>query len=231
MRPRWLDTPNLSIPEQLNDYRRLGYRGDEKVGQSGIEKSMEQYLAGNHGGALYVVDPNGQIVTRLGASDPQPADSVYLTIDRNLQYYAQQLLSGYDGSVVVLERDTGRVLAMASSPGYDQNLFDPNNANSSTLLSALVNDPEQPLVNRAAQEPTRLALPSNPSPFPPHWKAGFTCPKLLTTASTISLSFSNMAGRSCTTGPGNIVRTDWQQESNAIPATVRHQVCSPYKKA
>ncbi len=141
----------LSIsPEQLDEYRRLGYRGDERVGQSGIEKSAEEYLAGKHGGSLYVVDSTGQIVTRIGESTPQPADSIYLTLDKNLQYYTEQVLQEFNGAVVVLERDTGRVLAMASSPGFDPNLFEATNPNN-TLLPDLLNDPNQPLVNRAAQ--------------------------------------------------------------------------------
>ena len=137
--------------ENLDEYRRLGYRGDERVGAAGIERWAEDYLAGQHGGSLYVVDPNsGQIVTRLVNSDPRPASSVYLTIDSNMQYYAQQSLSNFRGAVVVLERDTGRVLAMASSPGFDANLFEPQNYNNS-LLGELLNDGEQPLVNRATQ--------------------------------------------------------------------------------
>lgn len=137
--------------ENLNEYRRLGYQGSERVGAAGIEEWGEDYLAGQHGGSLYVVDPNsGQIITRLANSDPQPADSVYLTIDSNLQYYAQQALTGFRGAIVVLERDSGRVLAMASSPGFDANLFEPENYNSS-LATELLNDPERPLVNRAAQ--------------------------------------------------------------------------------
>lgn len=142
----------LSIPkEELDQYRRQGYRGDEKVGRAGIEKSMEEYLAGKHGGSLYVVDANGQIVTRLASANPQPADSIYLTLDRNLQDYVQQAMRPFKGAVVVLERDTGRVLAMVSSPGYDPNLFDPNNTNNAYLLNDLLNNPDQPLVNRAAQ--------------------------------------------------------------------------------
>lgn len=137
--------------ENLDEYRRLGYRGDERVGAAGIEKWAEDFVAGEHGGSLYIVDPNtGQIISNIASSDPQPASSVYLTIDSNLQFYAQQALTGFRGAVVVLERDTGRVLAMASSPGFDANLFEPNNYNNS-LLSELLNDAEQPLVNRATQ--------------------------------------------------------------------------------
>jgi penicillin-binding protein 2 len=137
--------------ENLAEYRRLGYQGSERVGATGIEAWGEDYLSGQHGGSLYVVDPNsGQIVTRIADSAPQPAQSIYLTIDSNLQYYAQQALTGFRGAVVVLERDTGRVLAMASSPGFDANLFEPNNYNNS-LSSELYNDASTPLLNRAAQ--------------------------------------------------------------------------------
>ena len=149
--PQVVGYASLIHKEELDQYRRLGYRGDEKVGQSGIEKSMEEYLSGKHGGTLYVVDPNGQIVTTLGASEPEAAASVYLTIDRNLQHYAQLAFGELHGAAVVLELNTGRVLAMVSSPEYDQNLFDPNNYNSGELLGETINDPDQPLVNRAAQ--------------------------------------------------------------------------------
>jgi penicillin-binding protein 2 len=149
--PQVVGYASLIHREEIDQYRRQGYRGDEKVGQTGIEKSMEQYLAGHHGGTLYVVDSNGQIITRLATGQPQPADSIFLTIDRNLQHWTQLALGGFHGAAVVLERDTGRVLAMASSPEYDQNLFDANNFNSGAQLADVVNSPDQPLVNRAAQ--------------------------------------------------------------------------------
>ncbi|HUH95867.1 MAG TPA: penicillin-binding transpeptidase domain-containing protein [Anaerolineales bacterium] len=149
--PQVVGYTQLISPDQLNTYRRLGYQGTELIGQTGIEKSMESYLAGRHGGTLYVVDANGQLVSKIGATEPQPADSVYLTIDENLQHYAQQALTGYDGAIVVMELNTGRVLAMASSPEYDQNLFTASNANSSYLLNDLSNRVDQPLVNRATQ--------------------------------------------------------------------------------
>ncbi|MCL4530249.1 MAG: penicillin-binding transpeptidase domain-containing protein [Chloroflexi bacterium] len=149
--PQVVGYTQLIQPQQLDQYRRMGYRGTESVGQSGIEKSMESYLAGKHGGTLYVVDPNGQIVKQIAAANPQAADSVYLTIDENMQYWAQQALTGYNGAIVVLERNTGRVLAMASSPEFDPNAFDANNFNNSYLINNLLNDTNQPLVNRAAQ--------------------------------------------------------------------------------
>ncbi len=149
--PQAVGYAGLIHKEELDQYRRMGYRGDEIVGQLGIEYSMEQYLAGKHGGTLYVVDPNGQIINTLAKSDPQPADSVYLTLDSNFQTQVQKTIQSFTGAAVVIERDTGRVLAMASSPTYDQNLFNPNNFNSGYLLGNLVNDPTKPMYNRAAQ--------------------------------------------------------------------------------
>lgn len=138
-------------PEELDKYRRLGYAGDERVGKAGIEQWAEGYLSGKRGGILYVFTPDGsQIVTRIAESAPKPADSVYLTIDRNLQYYAEQAIKGFTGAVVVMERDTGRVLAMASSPSFDANAFQPTNPNSQNQIAAL-NQLNSPLVNRAAQ--------------------------------------------------------------------------------
>jgi penicillin-binding protein 2 len=141
----------LSIsPENLNQYRRLGYNGSEKVGQQGVEKWAESYLAGKHGGILRLVSPSGQILSTLGQSNPQAADSVYLTIDSNLQMWAQRAIEFFRGAVVVMEVDTGRILAIASAPDFDPNLFDPNNPNN-IGLNNLLNDTNQPLLNRATQ--------------------------------------------------------------------------------
>ncbi|MEN6410675.1 MAG: penicillin-binding transpeptidase domain-containing protein [Anaerolineaceae bacterium] len=139
-----------AIPaEELDAYKRQGYRGDEKVGTFGIEKSQESVLAGTHGGELYVVDAQGNPITRLAKVDNKPSQSVYTTIDRDLQEAADKSLGGFDGAIVVMERDTGRILAMASSPTFDPNLFEPTNYNSSALAASLSEG--QPLLNRASQ--------------------------------------------------------------------------------
>ncbi len=134
--------------EEFETYRRLGYRGDEIVGRAGIEQWAEQYLSGQHGGTLYVVNPStNTIVTKVGESQPKAADAVYLTIDRNLQYYTEQAIKGFTGAAVVLERDTGRVLAMASSPDFDSNAFQQNPIQAGQLAELIPGS----LLNRAAQ--------------------------------------------------------------------------------
>ncbi len=141
----------LPVPvEELETYQRLGYRGDEKVGASGIEQWGEEYLAGEHGGSLYVKDAQGQIVTMIASSESKPAASIYTTIDSELQYNLQESMGDLRGAIVVTERDSGRILAMASNPGFDPNLFEPANANS-VLLNEVLIDPELPLYNRASQ--------------------------------------------------------------------------------
>ena len=148
--PQTIGYVQLVPAEELDAFRRKGYLGDEKVGVSGLERWGEEYLAGKHGGNLYVIDPQGQIVTRMSSAEPAPSQSIYTTLDADLQVGAQKAMAGLTGAAVVLERDTGRVLAIVSSPGYDPNLFDPYNANFQ-FLGNMLSDPNQPLVNRATQ--------------------------------------------------------------------------------
>ena len=141
----------INIPaEEVEEYQREGYGGNERVGYGGLEKWGESYLTGTHGGSLYVINPSGQIVTRLTQTDPAPSSSLHLTIDDELQRYTQDAIKGFSGAAVVIERDTGRILAMASTPGFDPNFFEPTNINNQALPE-LLNDYSQPLVNRATQ--------------------------------------------------------------------------------
>lgn len=143
-----------AIPsDQINDYKRLGYQGSEIVGVAGLEKSQEKYLAGTHGAALTLVNPQGQAVARLAQVEAQSAQNIQTTIDSDLQIKLQRSFQDFKGAIVVMERDSGRILAMVSSPGYDQNRFiadNPNNSNG-VLLNQLLSNADQPLLNRAAQ--------------------------------------------------------------------------------
>ncbi len=115
--------------EGLNRYLRLGYAPNGRFGSTGLEFSYEDELSGERGASLYLKDPNGQIVTKLAEKGMALAQSLYTTIDPTLQYYLQQSLGNYRGAIVVMEIDTGRVLAMVSNPQFDPNLFDINNQN------------------------------------------------------------------------------------------------------
>lgn len=122
---------------------------DAEIGKLGIEAWGDQYLTGERGGELYVVSPEGARVTILTGRAAEPSQSIYLTIDRELQQAAQQALEGFTGAVVVMERDTGRVLAMASSPTFDPNSADLNSPVTQWLT--YFPDNEGRFFNRATQ--------------------------------------------------------------------------------
>ncbi|HVM72269.1 MAG TPA: penicillin-binding transpeptidase domain-containing protein [Anaerolineales bacterium] len=134
--------------EQLNTYKRLGYNGSERVGFEGIEKWGEQYLHGRDQASLYVGGDQNNV---LAQTDSQPADSIYLTIDNDLQQQAQAAMDGLPGAAVVMDVNTGKILALVSSPGYDPNLYDANNFNNQWSLLRMLNDTNQPTFNRATQ--------------------------------------------------------------------------------
>jgi len=138
--------------EEEEEFLRRGYSRDEKVGRQGIEKWGDPYLGGTRGGTLYVVGPDDKVVTQLADVPARPSQAIHTTLDAGLQLAAQTMLEKFSGAVVVLEIDTGRVLAMASSPHFDPNAFEPANANSRYQLEDIY-DPYGglPLYNRATQ--------------------------------------------------------------------------------
>lgn len=130
------------------------YDKDDKVGQTGIEASMEDVLRGKKGGADVLVNANQRIVKELNRQDPVSGQNVMLTIDSALQYSVTQALqSGLDqarthiGAAVVLNVNTGEVLAMVSLPSYDNNLF--AGGISQADLDRLNKDPFYPMFNNA----------------------------------------------------------------------------------
>lgn len=136
--------------EELEQYLRDGFRVDERVGASGLEKWGQKILTGTRGANLYVKDSGGNIVDRVAQTEEKQGQTIVTTLNMTVQRQAQAAIREFRGAVVVLERDTGRVLAMVSSPGFDPNLFDANNYNTQMgELSKMLGSAATPLVNRA----------------------------------------------------------------------------------
>ncbi len=136
-------------PEEVETFTRQGYLWAERVPRAGLELWADQYLAGKRAATLYLNNAAGENLSTLGSAPGAPADTVYLTLDKNLQTQAQTAINKFRGAIVVLERDTGRVLSMVSSPGFDPNLFNPDNYNA--LWTSPLSDPRNPLFNRATR--------------------------------------------------------------------------------
>jgi penicillin-binding protein 2 len=131
--------------EEVEAYKRLGYGPNDTVGRLGIEKWGQPYLGGRDAATLSIYSADGTTkLSDLAQVNATPASSITLTIDSDFQQQVQAAMDGLPGAAVVMEVNTGRVLAMVSSPGFDVNWFDGNNPNRSIA-------PMPDTLNRAAQ--------------------------------------------------------------------------------
>jgi len=123
------------------------YQGTSHVGRSGIERSYEDVLHGTPGYELLEVNADGRTQRVLETHAPIPGRNLYLSIDVRLQEAAEAAFAGRPGAAVAIDPRNGQVLAMVSIPTFDPNLF--VNGINQADYSALTNDPDKPLVNRA----------------------------------------------------------------------------------
>lgn len=108
----------------------LGFVNAENVGSYGVESRYNELLLGKSGSLLGRKDTFGRLVSITGSVAPEPGSSLVLTVDRTIQYLAEQALrEGVEqygaggGSVVVLQPKTGAIIALANQPSYDPNHF------------------------------------------------------------------------------------------------------------
>ncbi|MUL02865.1 penicillin-binding protein 2 [Aliivibrio fischeri] len=123
------------------------YQATRDIGKLGIERFYEDILHGTAGYQEVEVNSRGRVIRTLKYVPPIPGKDIVLNLDIKLQKFVEKQLDGRRGSAIVLDPKTSAVLAMVSSPSYDPNLF--VHGISSKNYSALLNDPDRPLVNRS----------------------------------------------------------------------------------
>ena len=161
-----LGTYSKMNAEEWEVYKEKGYKMDDKIGKSGLEKAFEEYLHGTDGRLAKVVDKDGNIISQYYVVEPVAGHNVETSIDLNLQMVAEEAMkqvhdslvasNGTDGAgdgadvegmaCVVMDTRTGEVLACASYPTYNPATF---NQDWETILR---DDPMKPTRNRALME-------------------------------------------------------------------------------
>lgn len=135
--------------EDLENNEGKGYNSDSIIGKAGLEYAYEDKIRGIDGVEIYIADENGNKLHVIAKQDKQDGEDVKLTIDSNLQSKLYEQLKNDKGFFVVLDPETGEVLALVSTPSYDANSFVLGLTNSE--WEELNNDPAKPLYNRFLQ--------------------------------------------------------------------------------
>lgn len=137
--------------EELQVLYNKGYQPGSIIGKSGVEKEYDEYLRGKSGRQYLTVDVKGRSVgdAELTIEKPELGKNLVLTIDRSIQILCEKALGERIGAVVVSKPATGEILAMVSYPYYSANDFSGGNGNKEYVK--LLNDPNNPLINRAIQ--------------------------------------------------------------------------------
>jgi penicillin-binding protein 2 len=132
--------------EQLRQGR---YRRGDMVGQSGLERLLDQYLRGTDGGERIEVDALGRPIRMIQHTEPVPGAQVVTTVDRRIQEAAERAMEGHAGAVVVLDPRDGDVLAMVSTPAFALDQF--TGTIDRDAWVQLIRNPAHPMLNRTVQ--------------------------------------------------------------------------------
>lgn len=133
--------------EELATLDPTNYSATHFIGKLGIEKYYEVQLHGIAGYEQVETDATGRIVRVIKKTPPIAGDNLYLTIDSSLQAVAKLAIGDRQGAVVAIDPNNGHILALASTPSYDPNLFVQGISNKQ--FKALRDAPNRPLYNRA----------------------------------------------------------------------------------
>ncbi|WP_051144988.1 penicillin-binding protein 2 [Thiomicrorhabdus sp. Kp2] len=133
--------------KELKTLNEKEYLGTNIIGKSGIERFYESRLHGSPGVQQIETNARGRILRKLETLPATPGEDIHLTLDIKLQQYTENLLKDHRGSMIAIDPQNGEILAFASMPTFDPNLFvdgiDQDNYN------RLLYDPDRPFINRA----------------------------------------------------------------------------------
>ena len=145
---------------ELENLKKSGYKLGDLIGKFGLEKTYDKSLKGIDGGGQVEVDVTGRPIQVLGKKDPVPGHNIFLTIDYNIQVATEKAIdehlsrvravtdatNAYSAAVIVINPKNGEILAMASRPNFDPNLF-PGGI-SHKEWNKINNDPHKPMENK-----------------------------------------------------------------------------------
>ena len=125
------------------------YKGTRFIGKSGVESLQEEILHGTTGHQKVEINADGRVLRVVERKAPISGSNIYLTVSSIMQRQAFDLLEDFSGAIVMLELESGALLASASNPSFDPNLF--IDGMPSSTYKKLVNSPGKPLFNRVLQ--------------------------------------------------------------------------------
>lgn len=109
--------------EELESKAEKGYNAHSIIGKTGLEQVYEERLKGKDGLKIYIEDNNGNIVKTIAETKGNDGEDIKLTIDINLQTKLYEKIKNDKGFFVVMNPQTGEILALVSTPSYDPNKF------------------------------------------------------------------------------------------------------------
>jgi penicillin-binding protein 2 len=133
--------------EELGKSSFEGYRSGEMVGKTALERMFEDRLRGTAGQKRIEVNVRGRELRQVTTRSPLPGQSLYLTIDTNLQKAAEEALGDQAGAAVALDVHNGEVLALVSRPTFDPAWF--ARGITSDEWRELIDNPRRPMTNKA----------------------------------------------------------------------------------
>jgi penicillin-binding protein 2 len=145
-------------PAQLEnpEFKEKGFKPGDIIGKGGLEQYYDESLRGRPGYRKVIVDSRGRVQSEIARVPPQAGMDLVTTIDLDLQMAAEQQLEASAtkrGTIVAMDPNNGEILAMASHPAYDPNIFiqGASKPEGRKQIAAYWQDEKRPLYNRAIQ--------------------------------------------------------------------------------